>query len=260
MDRHLRQLLQSTAAPPLSPAAFKTAAAAIFLVVLTAGIRNIAPAAALLAAAAIAGMPYLLLRIKLEAMRSRGSYEGETLVSNLLTQYRIRHLNILETIEGVIKDTAELKTTRKLLFRLLVSLRTAGSEAAAKEALQLFSFAIDTNWSRMLANNIMIASVKGIDVSTALEDILIQLREARTIAEERKRLNSEAVRMTIFMVPVMYASTIMMSLVYLDLPAKRFIVNQFCTEEGFTLFLMVLILFLVNVMLIEMVRNQRFDF
>jgi len=260
LDLHLRQLLRSTLPYKFSPAAFRTATAAIFLTIFCAGVGNIAPAASLSAAASIAAMPYVILRIRLESLRSMGSCEGEALMSNLLSQYRIRRCNIYEAVEAVIKENTELKTTRKMLFRMMVALRTAGSEKAAREALDLFSYAIDTNWSRMLANNIFTAAIKGADVSLALEDILIQLREARALSEERKRLNSESVRMTIVMVPLMYAATVAMSVAYLDMPAGRFLYNQFCTREGFLLFAMMLVLFLINLMLIEIVHNQRFDY
>ena len=55
--------------------------------------------------------------------------------------------------------------------------------------------------SLMLAHDIYLAATKGTNIALAVEDILIQLREARTRAEERKRLNSEAIRMTFYMVP-----------------------------------------------------------
>ena len=112
----------------------------------------------------------------------------------------------------------------------------------------------------MLGNNIQLAAIKGMDISNALEDILIQLRAAAVQAEERKRLNAEAVRMTIFMVPFMYLATIFMSVKYLDLSFGDFIKNQFHTSQGFMLLLLTIFLFLINLMLIEIINNQSFDY
>ena len=40
----------------------------------------------------------------------------------------------------------------------------------------------------MASYNMTVSYISGIDVSDALEDIVVQLREARTMTEERKRM------------------------------------------------------------------------
>jgi hypothetical protein len=260
LDTHLRQLLLTTLGPKATPPRFKTATILLFVSINLAGYKTIAPLEAVIAGSVVAALPYLMLRIRLETIRRKSSYEGELLLSNILSQYRIRHHNIYEAVEALVEDSGQLKNTRKLLGKLLLELRGTGSEEIIRRAAQNFSYAINTNWSRMLANNIQNAAIKGVNISLAMEDILIQLREARTLVEERKRLNSEAVRMTIVMIPAMYIATVLMSIVYMDLPAAKFIHNQFYSTEGFTLFLLTFCLFLLNIMLIEIIRNQRFDF
>ncbi len=260
LDGHLRQLLWSALGYKISPKAFELFIIGIFICIMATGYGNVTTAEALMSAVILASLPYLMLRIRLESIRRKSSFEGEAMISSFLSQYRIKQFNIYETIEGVLKEENDLKVTRKLMFRLLMDLRNTGSEMAIHEAVRNFSFAINTNWSRMLANCIKAAALKGLNVSLALEDILIQLREARTLAEERKRLNSEAVRMTIFMVPLMYAATVLMSVYYMEMPMRKFIFNQLYTPEGFTLFLCTLFLFLMNLMLIEIIQNKRFDY
>lgn len=260
LDSHLGLLIQSVIGRQVSPRVFKTIIAVLFIGIMAIGYGNISLKAAILLAAILSSLPYLMLRIRLETIRRKGSFEGETLISSFLSQYRIKQFNIYETIEGVLAEGNDLKLTKKLLFRLLIAIRNTGSETAVNEAVKSFSFAINTNWSRMLANCIKTAAIRGINISLALEDILIQLREARTLAEERKRLNSEAVRMTIFMVPIMYIATIVMSVNYMEMPVRKLIQNQFYTTEGFTLFLLTLFLFLINLMLIEMIQHKRFDY
>ena len=112
----------------------------------------------------------------------------------------------------------------------------------------------------MLANCIRISAESGTNVSLALEDILIQLREARALFEERKRLNSESARMVVFLAPFMYAGTMLLSVKYLGIPFGRLIRNQFYTEQGFLLLLLTAFLFLINLALIEIINNQRFDY
>ena len=112
----------------------------------------------------------------------------------------------------------------------------------------------------MLANSIRVSAESGLNVSLALEDILIQLREARQIFEERKRLNSESARMVVFLAPVMYLGTILMTVRYLGIPFTKLLRNQFHTEQGFLLILLISFLFLINLTLIEIINNQRFDY
>jgi len=112
----------------------------------------------------------------------------------------------------------------------------------------------------MLAHDIYLAAAKGTNIALAVEDILIQLREARTVAEERKRLNSEAIRMIFYMVPLIYCVTVLMAIRYLDVPVVKLIQNQFHTPEGLILFLFILFMFVGNIALIQLVINQRFDY
>lgn len=260
LEQHIRLVVLSVLGKRISPKSFEIFTVLIFIGVIAIGYGNISIIGAFLTATVLSLLPYLMLRIRLESIRRRSSFEGETLISSFLSQYRIKQFNIYETIEGVLAEGNDLKLTRKLLFRLLIDIRNTGSETVINEVVRSFSFAINTNWSRMLSNCIKTSAISGINVSLALEDILIQLREARALAEERKRLNSEAVRMTIFMVPIMYIATVIMSVYYMEMPIGQFIKNQFYTTEGFTLFVLTLFLFLTNLMFIEMIQNKRFDY
>ena len=260
IEIHLSNVLGSTIGRKVSLKKFKLISFLVFTCVFILGLMNFSIIQALSYALISISFPYLILRIKLENNRRKSSYEGETLIINILTQYRIHGLNIFETLESVINDSNELKTTKKILFKLLISIRNTGNEAKTISATKMFAFSINTNWSRMLGNNIQIAAIKGVDISNSLEDLLIQLRTASVQAEDRKRLNAEAVRMTIFMVPFMYLATVFMSVKYLDLSPGDFFKNQFHTSQGFMLLLLTVFLFLINLMLIEIINNQSFDY
>jgi hypothetical protein len=196
----------------------------------------------------------------LENNRKKSSSEGESLIISILTQYRINNLNIFETLNAVVSYGNDLPISKKIVFRLLMSIRNTGSEERIIQATKVFAYSINTNWSRMLGNNIQIAAIRGIDISNALEDVLFQLRIAKSQLEERKRLNAESVRMTAIMVPLLYLLTVYMSLKYLDLSFIDYFKNQFQTSQGLTLFLLSLLLLLINQMLIELITNQSFDY
>lgn len=260
LEKHLRKVLSISLKKPMNPKAFIYYTEAIFLLILFAGMQTISTVSAFLMAALISILPYLLLRVRVETIRRKSSFEGEKLISEFLCQYRMSGLNIYKAIEQVILVSEGTKITGKLLFKLLLELRNTGDPQVIKEAAERFAYGINTNWSRMLANCIRIAAESGINITLALEDIQIQLREARELFEERKRLNSESARMVVFLAPVMYIGTIIMSVKSLDIPFGRLLKNQFYTEQGFLLILLIIFLFLINLALIEIINNQRFDY
>ncbi|MGI6752411.1 MAG: hypothetical protein ACOX4U_07410 [Anaerovoracaceae bacterium] len=211
---------------------------------------------------AIAGglLPFAILYLRLETMRRKGSHEGIPLMTEFLRQYRITGGNIYETLEGIVNSTGRFKVSRKLIFTLLLQLRGSGDPAKIRQNTDAFSYGTDTNWGRMLAHNIYLSATAGIDISMGLEDILIQLRDAAALAEERKRLNSESVKMTVFMVPFTYLITGVMAVRYLDTPMWDFMDNQFRTSQGLLMFMIIGLLFLFNLFAVTFITNQKFDF
>jgi len=258
--RQMRQWLLTAFGHPVSPVTFLTFIALLFLSILYVGVRSVGISTALALSGMTASLPLLLLWIRVNSIRRRGSHEGERLVSEFLREYRINNFNVYETIEKVIQSPADIKVTRKLLSKLLYNLRNTGNPEQMKQATDAFAYGIRTNWSLMLAHDIYLAAAKGTNIALAVEDILIQLREARTVAEERKRLNSEAIRMIFYMVPLIYCVTVLMAIRYLDVPVVKLIQNQFHTPEGLILFLFILFMFVGNIALIQLVINQRFDY
>lgn len=260
LEEHLRRVLSATIKNPMEPRQFIQVHAMLFISITIIGMRNVSLLSTLLMAGMVTAMPYLLLKAKLESIRRKGSFEGERLISEFLNQYRICHCNIYRTMEQVLHVSEGTKVSGGLLFKLLLELRNTGNSVVIREAADRFAYGVNTNWSRMLANNIRIAAENGTNVTLSLEDILIQLREARALAEERKRLNSEAARMVVFLIPILYILTVLTSIYYLDLSPMKFLQNQVYTPQGFILILAAIFLFLLNLVLIEFVSNQRFDY
>lgn len=205
------------------------------------------------------GLPYGLLRIRLESVRHRGSFEGEKVISEFLRQYRIYKYNLYETLEQMVERLEGCKVSQRLFFQILIRLRNTGNPIVIREACDLYYFGIHTNWSRMLSTNLRMAAEKGVNISLSVEDILIQLRDARTVTEERKRMNSEATRMTVFMIPLLYVITVWLSCRYMALPFSSFCKNQFGTSQGLLFFLFIWILFLFNLALLDYVNHRTFD-
>jgi hypothetical protein len=260
MNRHLTGLLSATMKKPLSPTGFLALLITMFFIVFIASATNLAPTLSFIVALAFSSLPYMFLRVKLERIRTRGSYEGDNLVSTLLTQYWIAGGNIFDAIENTLESAEGIPVTRRLLSALLIEMRSTGSMERIRSAADTFAYGIGTNWGRMLAYNIRMAAVNGSDVSIAIEDILSQLREARTLAEERKRINSESVRLVVFLIPASYIGSFFVSVTLLGMSPAHFLRNQFATAEGFGFFAIAVFLFFVNLVLIEVIMNRKLDF
>lgn len=260
IQAHLGNVLFAVLGKKVSPNAFIFLCVAIFLLVLWPTVNYYGWLVALLAAILMASFPYLFLRSRLENMRKKVGGEGEEFLGEFLSNYRTTACDVLETmarISGTDRSKGQLNT---LLSKMLYQVRNDSSAHSVKVAEDQFSFAVNSNWSKMFAYNLGIAISTGEDISLALEDIFIQLREARVLGENRKRLNSEATKMVLFLVPGMYFTTVLVSVNFIGLSWREFFRHQFMTPQGFLLFLLMFGFFLLNLILTEMVNHQRFDF
>lgn len=258
--RHLHYLLGAVLEKPCRPQTFLFWSGFLMFFMSLVSMKSFHPITALGIGGAGAAIPYLLLRLRLETRRRRGSLEGEKVVSELLRQYRICDKNVYESLERLIVEIGSCKVCRPLLHRMLLRLRNTGNVLEIREEVSMFSFAVGTNWSCMMARCIRLAAERGFDVSLGLEDILIQMGQARERMEQRKRMNSEAMRLTLFMVPLLYASTVLLSIYYLEVPLSKFVQNQVGTPDGMLMLLFIGFLFLVNLAILEIVNNQKLDY
>lgn len=260
LEVHMDMLMQVSLGGRISGSTFMYLSTLLFIAVAATGMKTLSVPGSLLIGFVAASMPYMIFRVRLESIRKRTSFEGENFVGNLLAAYRICDCNVYAAMEKMSESKNEAKNSVKLLMRLLYEFRTMRSSEEAKKAADRFAYAINTNWGRMLAYDLRIAAVKGTDISVAIEDMLIQLREARVAAEERKRLNGEAMRMVVFMVPISYIFTVFISLRYLGVTFKEFFANQLFSQQGFLMFAVMIALFFINLVLLEAVNNKRFDY
>jgi len=232
----------------------------IFLITFLVALRNLNLVSSFLLATVCAAMPLMVLFSKVQGMRNKGSKEGISLLSELYRQYKMNNLNMLKAIEITISSKGDFNICKKQLYILLIRLQDASSQADMRACCKNLAYSLGTNWGRSLATCIEISTTRGTDVSRALIDVIEQLKTAKKMAEERKRLNGESMRMTIFLVPLLYLLTIIVSLKYLNMPIVKFLFNQFLTPKGLFLFVVNLFLFVVNVTIINLVGSSRMDY
>lgn len=257
---HLRMMMQAVSGGRFTDRHLITVSAVIFASVAATAIRSCSLTAAVFFGLLIGSMPYVLCRIKLESMRHRASFEGEGFVALILTKYRMASLNMREALELAAADEKAPGLCGRLLVPVVLGTRAAGDEDRIKEAFKSFEFAVNTNWSRMTVYNMANSFISGMDVTDALEDILLQLREARTLSEERRRMNSEAVNLVMVMAPLSYVISLALAVKYVGVSAGTLFHNQFFTPQGFAFFVFIVFMFLANIALLKIVENRRFDY
>jgi hypothetical protein len=206
------------------------------------------------------GFPFIHLLLRLESLRNRVSQDGEVFLGEYLASYRATNSDVLEAMAKMTAKGPKRGTLEALLMDMLFPIRNQPTAQTVKTAQRQFCFAVHTHWAEMFVYNIGIGILTGEDISLALEDIFVQLREGRVRMEKRKRMNSETARMVLFLVPGMYLLTVVSSLSFIGLEWREYLQHQFRTPQGFLLFLLMLTLFLINVLLMEMMRHQPLDF
>ena len=260
ISKHLNQVLQATSSGSLKSPHFILLCILLFLGVSAVGLRSMTAFAALATGLITALLPYFILRVKLEIIRKKSSFEGEAFIGNFLSVYRISNYNIFEAMEKAGKEKQKTKNCSELMVKILLEIRNTANHIEISKASGKFAYAINTNWSKMFAYNIQLAITYGTNISLALEDVLVQLREAKAASEERKRINSEAARMVKFFIPSLYILSVFMSIRHVGIPLERFVYNQVFTSQGFMLLAASIFLFIMNLALVEFVNNQQFDY
>lgn len=260
LTQEINNMLDLVSGGRISSRKFATCAAIASLVMFSLALQTLDVKAALLIGVFTISIPYMGVFFKFMLMRKHAGMEGEIFVAGFLSAYRICNGNIYRTLEYIAEEKSEAKRSKALITRTLLELRTVGDKEVMKEILNRFAYAVNTNWSRMLAYNLYIAADSGKNVAMAIEDILLQLREASALSEERKRLNNEANRMVVFLIPLLYAATILLAVKYMDIPIAKFVRNQFFTSEGFLFFSVSCFMFVCNLLVLELVSSRNLDY
>ncbi len=243
----------------IDPASVIWALAATFFSVLALSARTLSPPAALIYSLLFCALPLLLLALRLKDIQSRASREGIALVTELARQYRMQNRNIYRALEAAVSSEGDFPLCRKQIYLLLIRLRSASGGPEIGSACRDLAYSLGTVWGSMLSTCIRVSAEKGSDVSEGLSDIADQLKAANRRMEERKRLNSEAGRMAMFMVPILYIGTMALSVGYLGIKPSDLFKNQFLSPEGLMMFLICVLLFLFNLTLLRLISRARLD-
>ena len=113
-------------------------------------------------------LPYLVIRGWLDRKRVQVSREGDVIVREILSNYRIADRNMKEAVEETARTIENAETGKPVLVNLARSLSNASSEQEVDRALELFRYSFDSAWGNILSTNIFLAVYSGDRKSTRL--------------------------------------------------------------------------------------------
>lgn len=209
---------------------------------------------------AAGGTPYLLLYMKLRAINVNSSYEADILVTELISQYKMNYLNMVEAIDQTIIRLKRDLYTRKALFRLSLDVKECRNREELEVIVKEFAFSIGTEWAILLSNNIYQAIAYRDDVREGLEDILNELIALKAVNETNKQNNSETFLIIKYVAPLAYLLSIYGLIHYLGFSTSKFIDYQFKNPQGLQYFVYTMVCIVANFIIYYFIRKPKNDF
>ena len=260
IEEHLRKLIEIVSAPEKAEKFLQRFyfATSIFFIGSLALFWKLFKLKAFVLAIVIGALPYLWLRLKLSVVQRTGSFEGEALIRELNTQYKLNYKNIREAIKATVvnlDDKASL--SKRALFKLALRLNTYSGEEELNEILEEFRFTYGTEWANMLTHNFYNAIVDNSDVSAGLADLLNICKEINQKIEKEKQSRTQTVAMTKFLSPALFIIFYVMAAKMLSV--KEIIRIQFTTQIGVLMLLLIIGSFLLNLAVSILASKPKFD-
>lgn len=109
-------------------------------------------------------LPYIYLRLNLYKIRVESSFDAEKVVSEISNQYKIANYNMSEAIRRSERYLASAPYSRRQIYSLALMLDVYRTDEELKKYLDYFVYSINTQWAKMLSNNIYFAVSKDLNV------------------------------------------------------------------------------------------------
>lgn len=220
---------------------------------------RVADSLALIAAFFSAGLPYVLLRLRLQIMRVESSREGEILVTEILENYKIQFFNMQRAIEVSAAEIEEAPNCKRLLMNLAKGIPAAGSADDIRRLLDEFRLSINTSWANILAVNMYFALTGGMQATNALHDLSEALVMARKADEYLKRENNESKLMLKYLAPICYVMTVAGGMFFFNLTWKKYLLYQFKTAAGLTWLVISALLYISGILIYVYISKGKLD-
>lgn len=204
-------------------------------------------------------IPYGILFNKLLMTQSDSSRDATIIVTTLLNQYRIYYFNMAAAIDATILALDESVITRRYLMRLSMRIKEYRSEAELIKILDEFSFAVNTNWIRMLSDAIFFSISSKIDVTLSLNGIIKQIKLIDDIQNTGRRLNNEGFAMAKFLAPIMLIIMIWISVKMMGMEIDEILYRQI-NGQGIVFLYLMIGLGLASYVVEYLYKHRKYDF
>lgn len=203
--------------------------------------------------------PYALIRLRLRNVQIDSSYDADTLITTITNEYKQHYYNMIKGIENSAVSNDVGGHSKRILYRLSLSLKDYQSENELDNAINQFVYSYDTKWARMLGINIKMAIYRGLDVSSGLEDILKKLKDTQEQIEASKRYNSETFAMIRFILIPLYFGGVYLAVKTFGFTLKKYLEYQFMTVAGLRMSVLTILSILISFMALLMIRKPKYD-
>lgn len=204
-------------------------------------------------------LPYFYLRMQLKQIRVDGSYEADILINEFLNQYKLNNHNVYDTIDETIHKIKEAPMMKRQLFLLSLKLKEYRKTEELEDIIDDFIYAIDTEWIVLLANNMLISIEDHVDITSGLEDIQAEIKQAIADKEREKRINLESITIVKYLTPGLYILSIILAKKVFNISFKEFMHYQLNTPTGFDYFMIIVLLTIFNHSILVYLKKQKFD-
>jgi len=192
-------------------------------------------------------------------MRVESSFDADKVISEISNQYKICNFNMREAIRRAEKFLTSAPYSRKQIYSLALALDTYKTDEELMNYLNYFVYSINTQWAKMLANNIYFAVAKDFDVTEGLSDILKDIKYAYEAAEKANRENTESFIIIYYFVPVLLIGSPYVAYKLMGFSFSKYIYYQFNTPIGITLFVIIVLLLIFNYFIMYFLKRKKFD-
>lgn len=231
----------------------------LYLVTLVVVAQNSTIGNAILIPILIGLTPYLWLRLQLKKIRIDGSYEADIVINEFINQYKLNLYNIYDAIDETILRIKDAPRMKRQLFIMSLKLKEYRTQEELEAIIQNFVYSVGTEWIILLANNIYISITDNVNITTGLEDIQREIKQAILDKEREKRINLESISIAIYLTPSLYLLSIVGAKAIFSISFGEFMRYQLGTRTGFNYFIIIVVLSLINNALIILLKRQKFD-
>jgi hypothetical protein len=205
-------------------------------------------------------LPYIYLRFRLKSLQLIGSYEAESLLSELTSMYKISDFNMISAIDKTVENIKNSPLSKKALFILSLKIKDYKSRKELQSAVDFFVAMFGTEWATLAGMSIFESIASGTNVSVSLDDILSNLKQIKSSIEKDKRSNYEAFTMVKFVIPIIYVLSVFTCVKYFGFTLGKFFYYQFNTGLGIKFFITIAVLSVISFWSMYILSKPKFDF